>query len=182
MVWAGVMILNPHIILIGILTLASTICMVMAIVNYVNNYRLHGPTWRSKHISVCAMLSLFSLGLIVWIWESAIQPLEMEYQQECLLSDVVYPDGTKVQMFVLNGVYYNVTAMTGKFFNSEEWVVKKVIWKSAYKGISYWGMNQDRKDDESFVFVKNDKTLSSFYNGVRMQMDVFQDGTTKKKK
>lgn len=163
-----------HIILLGILTIASGLGAIgfgLAFFNDTDREDQKKPKWAVWSL-VC--LALFGAGLGWWI-TSGNEPWRTEYMSLHDIKDVTYPDGTKVQMFACDGQYHNVTNIFGKVVEPKEWVVRRVKWSPIYFGVS-WSSSERCQRDHFFLEHRNGTQPS-----VELNMpNKSTDGSTKK--
>ena len=148
---------------------------------YFHDKNEHGWTWRKNwYFYIFCSFSSF-LGLFSWIIVAGNQPWEITSEDQFVIKDIIYPDETKVQMFSYNGNYFNVTQMTGKIFDKEEWIVKRTNWKEIYCGVSYSGISDRLTTRNRYYFEKKEgKEQSLLYSGIYMEIPVKEDNEKSK--
>jgi len=115
-------------ILFGIIILA--IIMVVAFVS--------AMTEREGGLLVVALIvGLSAFGLGKW-WHWAAQAKTWEITALYPIQDITAPDGTTIQVFIVDTTIHNATRRWGRVFHEGTWVrrVESVTTKS--RGVSFW--------------------------------------------
>lgn len=114
------------------------------------------PKWA---IGFIFFLLLFLSGL-TWAIAVCNEPWRQEYTSIHDIKDVIYPDGSKIQMFTCDDVHHNVTTMFGKVVD-ENWQIRRVRWSPVYLRVSFAGSSRCRQGNHYFLEHKNDNFPSS---------------------
>src|SRR4051812_22168342 len=123
-----------HIVILGILAVASAAGAVAFFVSAFSDEQ-------ASPLSLLGGIVLGVLGFLLfawWFW-SANEPWRPELRTAHELKEVVYPDGSRVQMFTVDGAQHNATHIFRKFVDEKEWHVCRIRWSPVYKGVSWSG-------------------------------------------
>ena len=126
----------------------------------------HNPKWATGFV---AFLLLFLSGLS-WAIAASNEPWRQEYTSTHEIKDVVFPDGSKVQMFTCDNVHHNITSMFGKVIDEKEWEIQRVRWSPLYLGVSFASCT-DRCSQGDHYFLQHKK-------GVFLPIEVKNDSTS----
>ena len=102
---------------------------------------------------------LLFIGGTTWLVMSCNQPWKRIVVSNHEIKDVIWPDGTKTQMFSCDGTDYNITKMFEKIVDKETWVVKRIRWSPFYFGIS-WSTSERCAKDRFYLEDKNNPNKS----------------------
>lgn len=83
------------------------------------------------------LLLLMVIGNCVWIGMAKSKPIVIKSVTRHEISTVTYPDGTKKQMFTIDGIHYNANAKWHRLIDENEYEVELVIYVTNYLGIDY---------------------------------------------
>lgn len=131
-----------HIIPLFIITGITGIATVIMLFFYFSDVVLFAEVkikqnkWLFRAIA-CLLLFFGELG---WLIHSSNQPLKIVVSSFHEIKDVSYPDGTKVQMFTVDGNHINVTLRFGKILD-QNWIVHRVKYADVYAGVSWCSEN-----------------------------------------
>lgn len=133
-----------HILILAFLTLVAGGVSVFCLISYYNDTKLFAGMqikqlkWAFRSggaiIIFCSLLSW-------WIY-SANQPLSVRVSTFHEIKEVVFPDGTKVQMYSCDGVQHDLTERFGKIVD-ENWVIHRIVYNTVYAGVC-WPANHGR--------------------------------------
>ena len=111
-------------------------------------------TGNSKWIypaGACTVLTI----LLFWWWITAQnEPWRADYMSRHEIKEVVYPDGSRVQMFTIDGTHHNATTLFLKFIDEKEFEVERVRWSPIYSGVSYSGSGERLQHGDRYFLVK----------------------------
>lgn len=147
-----------HIILLIIVTVIAGIATVAMLVAYFGDtVKFAGVEIRQKKwlLRAFSTLLLF-VGGLSWMIHSSNQPWRTTVSTFHEIKDVSYPDGTKVQMFTVDGSHINVTSRFGKILD-QDWVIHRVRYAKGYAGVS-WSSLQETWHDHFFLEKKTKDT------------------------
>lgn len=147
-----------HIIILGIFTVASAIATVGCTIAYFGDTDTFAGVYIRKYkwlFRAIVALLCFCGGLGWWI-HSGNQPWRTSVSTYHEIKDVSYPDGTKVQMFTVDGTHINVTSRFGKILD-QDWVIHRVRYAKVYAGVS-WSSLQETWFDHYFLEKKTKDT------------------------
>lgn len=150
-----------HAILLVILTIIAGIAMVaFTIAFYSDTYTTASGLIRShsKWLSAAILCFFIFVGGMTWWIKSANEPWKPELETTHEIKEVIFPDGTKQQMFTCDGVHYNITVLFGKIVEPKDWTVKRIRWNPYYLGVSYSSCQRCFRDE--FVLTRVDETAS----------------------
>jgi hypothetical protein len=78
-------------------------------------------------------------GFSGWLMTANNEPWREEFSSIHEIKYVIYPDGSKDQMFICDNVRYNFTTMFNKIVDEEVWAIKRVRMSRVYLGLDYSG-------------------------------------------
>lgn len=150
-----------HGILLIALTVAAFIAGVVFLVVYFNDLETFAGMQIKKRQWICNSILFFllSIGGTTWLVMSCNQPWKRIIVSNHEIKDVVWPDGTKTQMFSCDGTDYNITHMFQKIVDKETWVVKRIRWSPFYLGIS-WSNDERCFKDRFYLEDKSNPNKS----------------------
>lgn len=143
-----------HIALLVILTIFALIGSVLFSVVYISGVDRKDQR-NLKWAIVAALCFLLFIGGLSWSILSSNEPWRPEYTSLHEVKDVVFPDGSKVQMFTCDGTHHNVTSMFGKVFDDNEWQIRRVRWSPVYLGVSWSSHGRCEQKNHYFLEHKN---------------------------
>lgn len=150
-----------HVILLAILTIAFGIGTgVFAVIFYNDTYTTASGLIRShsKWLAAAFICLGFFIGGLTWWIKSANEPWTTSLATTHEIKEVIFPDGTKQQMFTCDGEHYNITVLFGKIVEPKDWTVKRVRWNPYYLGVSYSSLERCFRDQ--FILTRVDETAS----------------------
>jgi len=124
------------ILILAILTIIFLIISIWYFVSYIECVEIFaGVQLRKRKLLLASLLNLlfFISGISWWIY-SAMQPLETSISTIHEIKEVSYPDGSKIQMAIVDGKHVNITSHYGKILD-QEWVLRRVKFSQVYVGL-----------------------------------------------
>lgn len=103
------------------------------------------------------ILTVIAACLLTWIIYASLGDWEIESAEYVEIKNIVWSDGTKVQMFNDKESVVNLTAVSGLIFDSEEHNVKITTWKTNYYGIKFIPPSKyslENKKDKSTILLR----------------------------
>lgn len=76
-----------------------------------------------------------------WAYTSLSMPLQIQSTTRHPIQTVTYPDGSKQQMFTVNGSHYNANAKWNRVIDEKEYEVEVVVPVTIYFGVTYDGLS-----------------------------------------
>jgi hypothetical protein len=98
----------------------------------------------------------FFIGGLTWWIKSANESWTTSLATTHEIKEVIFPDGTKQQMFTCDGEHRNITVLFGKIVEPKDWIVKRVRWNPCYLGVSY----SKTSLRDQFILTRVDETAS----------------------
>ncbi len=83
------------------------------------------------------LLGAMAFGLGKW-WHWAAQARTWETTAVYLIQDIAAPDGTTIQVFIVDTTIYNATRRWGRVFHEGTWVRRVESITKKGRGVSFW--------------------------------------------
>lgn len=100
-------------------------------------------------------VGIFLISITIWFIIACCQSWEIISETKYDFKEVDFPNH-KAQMFSCQGNNYNLTSITGKWFNETNLEIYEIEYERTYYGISFYDLNK-------YFYLKNKQTNEKIY-------------------